>query len=290
MADLRFSVRDSLSLASGSHNEDRLGHYGAAAWVIDGATDLLEQRLLPGPSDAAWFAEALNLAFMRLASSSDQALHAVLTIATEEVRASFDRFARRAIVHRHEQPSAAGIFVRIRDGALEALSLGDCTLLTLPADAPPLDLFRTLGKREADEEARAAARAMAAEPDSRPDNALAIRAGLMPLLRAGRDRLNTPDGYGVFSIDVPPDRYIRRACLPVQPGDRFLLASDGFLRLVDVYGAYSVPELADAIHRDGLAALALQLRRIETDDAGCHRFPRAKAMDDATAMTLEVIA
>ena len=289
-AVLRFSVRDSLSLASDSHNEDRFGQYGAAAWVIDGASDLLGQRLMPGPSDAAWFAEALGLAFTRLASSSNHTLDEILATATSATRESFEKSARRPIAHRHEQPSAAGIFAQIREGELEALSLGDCTLLTLPTEGPPLDLFRTAGKREADEEARAAARSMTAQSDTPPDNAQSIRAGLMPLLRAGRDRLNTEGGYGIFSIDLPPEKYVRKIRRPVAPGDRFLLASDGFLRLVDVYGAYSLTALAEAIASHGLAALALDLRQIEQDDADCRRFPRAKVMDDATAMIVEVIA
>jgi Protein phosphatase 2C len=285
---VRFSLRDSLSLASGRHNEDRCGLYGAAAWMIDGATDLTDDRLLPGPSDAAWFAEALNFAFMRIAGQPAQGLDDVLATATGAVGDSFQRAAVRPIVQRHEQPSAAGIYARIVGGELEALSLGDCTLMTLPADGPPLDLFRA-GKREADEEARAAARAMTAEPGTGTVTGN-IRAALMPMLRAGRGRMNTPDGYGIFSIDMPPAQHIRHCRRPVGAGDVFLMASDGFLRLVDVYAAHSLSSLAAAIQAEGLASLALALRRIETEDADCRRFPRAKARDDATAMIVEVIA
>jgi Protein phosphatase 2C len=287
---VRFSLRDSISLASGRHNEDRFGHYGAAAWVVDGATDLLEGRLLPGPSDAAWFAEALDRAFARLAEQPAQALDAVLAAATGEARARFQQSALRTIVHRHEQPSAAGIYARLVSGELEALSLGDCTLMTLPpADGAPIDLFRA-GKREADDDTRAAAKAIAAEPRSVQADPKTIRAELMPLLRRSRSQMNTAEGYGVFSIDMPPAQHVRQCRLPVSVGEVFLLASDGFLRLVDVYGVYSLASLAAAIHAEGLAALALQLRRIETEDADCRRFPRAKVRDDATAMIVEVIA
>jgi Protein phosphatase 2C len=286
---VRFSLRDSISLAGGRHNEDRFGLYGAAAWVVDGATDVLEERLLPGPSDAAWFAEALNRAFARLAEQPAPSCDAVLVAATEEVRSRFQRAAVRAVAQRHEQPSAAGIYARIVGGALEGLSLGDCTMMTLPAGAAPLDLFRA-GRREADDDTRAAAKAMTAGPGGEHASPQTIRAGLMPLLRAGRDRMNTPEGYGVFSIDMPPGQHVRHCRRPVGEGDLFLLASDGFLRLVDVYGAHSLPSLAAAIHADGLAALALHLRGIETEDAGCRRFPRAKVRDDATAMIVEVTA
>jgi hypothetical protein len=284
---VQFSLRDSISLASGSHNEDRFGQHGAAVWVIDGATDLLERPLLPGPSDAAWIADALNLAFTRLATRPELTLAAILSAATTDVRDSFDKAASRPIAHRHEQPSAAGIFARISDGSLEALSLGDCTLLSLPADGTPLDLFRAAAKREADEEARAAARVLSDEGSNQQD-AASIRAELMPLLRRGRDRLNTADGYGAFSIDLPPERFVREISRLVSVGDVFLLASDGFLRLVDVYGAYTLPAFGAAIRADGIASMTLKLRQIETEDADCRRFPRVKVMDDATALIVEV--
>jgi hypothetical protein len=249
--ELRFSIRDSISVSGGAHNEDRLGQHGAVAWVIDGATDLLEDRLLPGASDAAWFAEALDLAFMRRAAQEPApSLDAVLHGATAEISTSFAAIARRPIVHRHEQPSAAGIFARLLGDQLEALSLGDSTLLTLPGDGAPLDLFRNVGIREADEEARNAAGRLTAS--GKGTNG--IRAELMPMLRAGRDRLNIPGGYGIFSIDLPPEETVRKVARQVRPGDRFLLATDGFLRLVDVYGAYDLGELAGAVRTRGLPA------------------------------------
>lgn len=285
---VRFSVRDCISVSGGGHNEDRFGQHGECAWVIDGATDLLEQRLLPGPSDAAWLAEALDLAFMRRAAEQPgPSLRAVLHGATAEISEHFAAIARRPIAHRHEQPSAAGIFARLRGGQLEALSLGDSTLLTLPEDGTPLDLFRNPGTREADEEARGAARRLTAEGKG---GAKGIRAELMPMLRASRDRMNTPGGYGIFSIDLPPEGFVREIVRPVEVGDRFLLATDGFLRLVDVYGAYELAGLGDAIQAKGLARLAIELRDIEGGDAEGERFPRAKMKDDATALIVEVVA
>lgn len=296
---MRFSLTDSLSLAGSGHNEDRLGQHGAAAWIIDGATDLAEARLLPGESDAAWFAQALNARFARLASEAGGAstpLDAMLARLTQEMRAGVIAAAVRPIAARHEQPSAAGIFARLRDGDIEALSLGDCTLLALDGEGAPLDLFRQHGRREADEEARAAAAdAVRAREATRPDQAAAggiaaIRAGLMPLLRASRARMNIPGGYGIFSIDEPQPGQALIARRRVAPGDRFLLATDGFLRLVDVYGAYSLAAFGTAIMERGLIALAAELRAIEADDAAGNRFPRAKTRDDATAMILHVVA
>lgn len=282
---MRFILRDAISLASGSCNEDRLGLHGAAAWVIDGATDLLEERLLPGPSDAAWLADTLGGAFMRLAEDAGT-LEALLAAATEEVRAKFEAASRRPIAHRYEQPSAAGIFARLADGHLEALSLGDCTLLALSGEDAPHDLFRAVGQREADEHIRATVTAMAERLEL---DARGIRAGLMPTLRASRSQMNTAEGFGVFSIDLPPARHVSIGRRKVGAGDLFLFASDGFLRLVDVYGALSLTALGQAIRTEGIAALALMLRKIEAGDPDCRSFPRAKPRDDATAMIVQVV-
>jgi hypothetical protein len=287
---VRLSLCDSISISAGSHNDDRFGQHGAAAWVIDGSTDVLETRVLPGPSDAAWFADALNLALMRHATGPAQTLDAIVAAATAEVRAQFDGAALRAIVQPHERPSAAGILMRIADGHLEALSVGDCTLLALPQDRAPIDLFRPGSKRDADDDVRAAAaQARSERPASGQKGPHGIRAELMPMLRAKRDRMNAPGGYGAFSIEAPPMQHVSRVRRSVREGDLLLLATDGFMRLVDVYGVYSLPTLGEAIRTDGLARLAMALRKIELDDEDCRRFPRAKAMDDATAMIVRVI-
>ena len=47
-------IIDIASQGSGAVNEDRTGSAGTLAWVIDGATDLVETPLVGEHSDAAW--------------------------------------------------------------------------------------------------------------------------------------------------------------------------------------------------------------------------------------------
>lgn len=72
-------------------------------------------------------------------------------------------------------------------------------------------------------------------------------------------------------------------------GQLYLLMTDGFYHLVDVYGAYTVDALLDAAICGGLAKLRDQLRCIEGDDPNGIRFPRIKPSDDATAVLLEAV-
>ncbi len=286
---MRLTLHDSVCLAGGLHNDDRWGLHGAFAWVIDGATDVLEERILPGPSDAAWFADALSAALMAQVRESAASLDTIIEAATDEVRERFARASKRAVSKPHEQPSAAGIVLRVGDGHLQARSLGDCTLLAL-GDEAAHDLLRGDGPREADDALRDAVARMQ-ESGQAPANTSphAIRSELKPRLRAERDRLNAPDGYPIFSLEMPEFGRIARVSTRARHGDRFLLATDGFMRLVDVYGIYDLRTLREALCSDGLARLAYRLRRAEGDDPDGVRWPRVKMRDDATAVVFEVI-
>ena len=95
MAAVRgFQLLDSVSVASGALNEDRIGQASGLAWVIDGATDVAAERLLPGGSDAAWLAEALD-AELRIRVHQGLSLDALLVAAGESIAQRFDHEQRR---------------------------------------------------------------------------------------------------------------------------------------------------------------------------------------------------
>ena len=98
--------------------------------------------------------------------------------------------------------------------------------------------------------------------------------------------MNEPTGYGVFSLTPTPMRFVRTGQVVMQEGGHVLLATDGLMRLVDVFGCYNARNLLDAAVSNGLEALLRELRGIETSDADGHRYPRAKAYDDATGLLL----
>ena len=65
---------------------------------------------------------------------------------------------------------------------------------------------------------------------------------------AGRAAMNEPDGYGVFSITPTP----RHFEIDMPAGGHALLASDGLMRLVDVFKLYTALDLLSAV-RNGYA-------------------------------------
>ncbi len=285
---MHIALKDKISLTGSKVNEDRAGQAGKLAWVIDGATDVLENRILPGLSDSQWFASQLDQAFMHAAMNNEIELKDIVTQTTSHIAGQFEQTALRPISKPYEQPSAAGILIRLSNEELSFFSLGDCSLIALPGRTKTQDIILGDIDRSADEDVRKAASQIAANKDTTGEY-IPIRDELLPMLRAARGRLNCENGYGIFSITPAPEKFVKSGTINVQTDDRFLLASDGFMRLVDVYKLYSLEKLGDAIMTKGIANLTNELREFEQKDLACIDYPRAKAKDDATAMILEIV-
>lgn len=278
-----FEVVDRISLASDENNEDRFGHNSDLAWVIDGATDVLEEPLLEGGSDAAWFAEASHRALTGLNPPED--LASVPAQICEYVATDFQTSAKRKPSGRHEHPSATAIIVRPRGSRMDYVAVGDCALIA--RSGSHLHVVGLGGKEAGDRStAQAVANFQAQNCGASPEDA---KAHMWPKIRAQRARINMPDGYGALSLTAPLPQFIVSGGFETAVGDHVLIASDGLTRLVEIYRRYDAEQLlANAIHR-GLAALVTELREIETADASCRAYPRVKATDDATAMLLRIV-
>ena len=297
---MRLRVIEAVSTPSGTVNEDRIGQAGALAWVIDGATDILEERILPGPSDAAWLAARIDrylagIAARSLAEGEGEAacasadgLTALLGEVTRDAAAAFARERLRPPAARHELPSASGILMALGEGRLDALSLGDCQLLLKRPSGEMAILGTHPGLAAGDRETMAAVKKI--QTDTGATGWAEMRQRLGPRLRQGRAGLNMPGGYGVFSVEPVPAEFVVPVAAPVEPGALILLASDGFTRLTDVYGRHGLGDLVDLAVRRGLADLLAEIRAIEAEDPQCLLIPRAKPRDDASAMLIEVTA
>ncbi len=275
-------VSEIATLAANDINEDRAGAVGALAWVIDGATDVIDTPLTTSATDANWIAETLDGLIAGLAVAPPADLAELPAILTERLQLEFRRAAKRRPIGRHEHPSAAALIVRADGLQLDYLSIGDCTLLALSNAG-----VTRLGTKEDEAGDMWVAEALMDYRSKNPDApADAAHAQLWPQLGAARWSMNQLDGYGVFSLTPTPSRFIKLGSLKVAPGGHALLATDGLMRLVDVFRRYSIEELlAETIER-GIAALATEVRALELDDPDCIQFPRAKRHDDASGVLL----
>jgi hypothetical protein len=220
-----------------------------------------------------------------IATSPPRSLIELPKLVADRLAPRFDAECRRPPVGRDEHPSASAIVIRCTDaGDIEYVSLGDCTLI-VETDGT----FAFVGVDEAEAGDRWVADALRGQAlDDTTREAPLTRADLLPRLRKQRGFMNTPSGYGIFSITAPQVSAIRHGTLPIKDLSRILLASDGLMRLVDVFRLYDAKRLFAAAWANGLAPLFDELRAIENQDADCGHYPRAKVSDDATAVLLRV--
>lgn len=272
------AVIDAVCDASGAVNEDRWGALDAAAWVLDGATGLAAQRLLPGPSDALWLMERVDAGLKRHAALADSLASALRPI-LEEAHAEFARTALRHDAEPADMPCGSLAMLRVTGGVAEMSSLGDCRILH--GDGR---VFGTSGVTALDE--RLVEEAVALQNQGVPHRDVWRR--LLPITRRHRALLNRPEGYWTTDLAGAGLDHIEIERVPARPGDYFLLMSDGFYRLVDTYRWYTYATLMDAAQR-GLAPLLRALRDTEAADPDCRTYPRLKPRDDATAVLVRVI-
>lgn len=278
------NIIEALSIPSGRINEDCVGNAAELAWVIDGATDVIEKPLAGATSDAAWFAHALHAALLRHACSPPADLARLPTLIAPELADEFGRAADRNPKERFEHPSAAALVVRENGRGLDYVSVGDCTLLI---EAPAgLQRIGTQAN-DAGDTLIADALRLFHEQEVKP-SAESARAFIWPKIRASRGQMNEPDGYGVWSITPTPAHFVQTGSAQLTDGGTALLATDGFLRLIDVFACYSEQTIIQLALARGLGALIEELRRLEAADHDNIRFPRAKTNDDASALLLRL--
>lgn len=264
-------------------NDDAWMAGSALAAVIDGATSL-NDPIMPGKSDAAWFA---HLAAERLlARQHCGSAHAALLAAVIDLEQAFVAQRSRPPVAMHEMPCASLMLIAPASEAdVAALWFGDCSAIVQRPDAPILLIGDALEKRaiEANEVTKLAEQA-GVDPAS-----ASTRAEFLPSLRTSRDRYNHGDGAWIFVPDVSCVDHAKSAEFSAPAETIILLASDGFTALISDYGVYDAAGLVEAAMTKGLTSLVEELRTIESSDPTGKQFARYKKSDDATAVLVKIL-
>lgn len=268
----------------GRANEDRMGTTGTSAWILDGTTGLSEERLLPGPSDAAWFVEATEEALSRCMPAGLETFEALQRVG-REVRRRFHSAALQEGSEDLEGPAASLAVARHRAGrGLELANVGDCRILLRDARGS-VEAFGSSPVSELD-------RQVVAKLVELRRRGVASYAEawhhLVDVIKANRLLANSNGGYWVFDLSERWLPYVESRMFEWRHGDHLLLVSDGFYRLVDTFGFYSDQDLFQAALDGGLVAMGRQLRDAERKDPECLDYPRIKVHDDATALLVRL--
>jgi hypothetical protein len=276
-----FRSLDRLSVPGSRVNEDGIGLHGRFAWVIDGATGMSDEQLTCGGSDAAWLAGLTGERLTQLCRNGS--MDGVLSRLEIEVQAAFrEATAHASEIGDHHAPSACLGLIEARPGEGGAIGvngrfLGDVIAL-VPSEH---GIVRWTDERAKPFERKtlAALGAQGHEPGQVPE---AVRRQILE----NRTRLNRPDGYWVINPRRPWAGHELRFDARVRPGEAIVLATDGFMRLVDVFEAYSDGELHARLSAGKGGDLMQELRELEQGDLKAGAFPRVKTHDDATFLVI----
>ncbi|MBZ6075183.1 hypothetical protein [Microvirga puerhi] len=267
------------SLPGSRVNEDGSGLHGPYAWIVDGATGVSDGQITSAESDAAWLAELLGAKLSALSEAGrDPAM--LLKELEGEIARAFDSVGG---AEESVGPSACLGLVMAAASArsgivrLDGFFLGDVVAL-VPSQGGIL--------RWTDERAKPfERRTLAALGDGDTRTGQPPEAVRRQILE-NRAKLNQPDGYWVVNPRRSWNGRELHFSAEIAAGAPVVLATDGFMRLVDVFGAYTDASLYDAMAAGRGSALLQELRERERGDEAGRLFRRVKTHDDATALVV----
>jgi hypothetical protein len=275
-------IIDKICEPCGKVNEDIAGNMKTAVWVMDGATGLGDEQLLPGVSDAAWLVQHVD-AFLR-AHADDASLDMteLFAGAIEDVRMTYQHSKLRDAQARYELPSAGIVFVRCASNGIEYARLGDCTGVFALANrlvSMSRSRLHSLDEQVLDK--------MRAPQRQGVQDYASLRRAIRDDLRANRNLANVAGGYWVLGIEPEAANHMETGAIALERPATALLMSDGFYRVVDTFHVIADNQLVAWAMDEGLAAILAAVRHLEARDADCIRYPRFKPQDDATALLFE---
>jgi hypothetical protein len=249
--------------------------------VIDGATGLSDEQLTSGGSDAAWLAGQVGERLMDLAGQGGA--DTVLRRLETGIDADFRKVTAhvRAIDDHHAPSACIGLMEArvVKGGQIEVYGrfLGDVIAL-VPSERGLV--------RWSDERAKPFEKKTLAALEAREHAPGSIPVAVRRQILENRTKLNRPDGYWVVNPLRPWAGRELRFAAQVEAGAPIVLATDGFMRLVDVFGAYSDSILHARLAAGKGADLMEELRERERSDSMAGAFPRVKTHDDATFLVI----
>lgn len=277
---LRFETNTWTGSGVGRFNEDcaLVVPQGKCAALVDGATGLTKVNLVPGESDAAWYARHLCRALAAGVNGTAQDVASIYQTAGHQVAAAYQRFDGASELARIDEPNGSVAVLRWDGDVVKASILGDCTVVVGFADGTCAVLYDdTLTKLDNQNYAR-----MYAYATEHGATMAEARKALNPRFIENRLKMNEPGGYWAADISCRGMGQATEQTFPRAKVSWVFACTDGYANAVDMGVVASFEELACAVAAGRGVQVGEQLRAAETEDAGCWRVHRSKTSDDAT--------
>lgn len=283
---MSLTILDAISLkGDGAHNEDIYGAENGFAWILDGATGIAASSITSHTSDAGWYVERVNNE-LRNAIRKHPGIH-TQELLRKAIKAVAEDY-RAAIKNQKEPlfaPSAAFAMLRAQGHFVEFSGLGDCAALFTTKDGSIGYFEGDRGKPIDKQSIQHLITEQAKTPDADHEE---IVDRIKPFLRRNRSRMNTPEGYWILSFSEAALNHIYTQRTELDPRKPVILMSDGFTRLLQMLDGINLVKLYQAILSKGVTSTGDLLRKIESEDSSCRRYPRFKKSDDATCIVVSL--
>ena len=267
--------------------EDVAGGLDRTWWLMDGATGVIAPE---GVCDSGWFAETIQASFFtQLAEDPARPLDQLISQATQTASEQFARLAPLSMRnHSPWWPSSTLVLVRVLDSngpatELEIRVVGDSDLAIVGGDGEVRTVRDTRHTQYCSglyEEVMAALRDGVGYESDRFRNALAAA------VTTERQNRNRPDTYWVLAPEPFAPGNAVSTSVPLNPGDRIILCSDGAARGHAVFGLEEEHEGFRAFATGDLGSLLQRVRAAEDKDHDGKTAPRGTRHDDATVLRL----
>ncbi|MEV7008178.1 protein phosphatase 2C domain-containing protein [Streptosporangium sp. NPDC051022] len=254
-------------------NEDFVGVTSGAVVLLDGAG--VPAGMGSGCSHGvAWYARTLGSTLLAAVTQRADPLADLLANSIKTVVSLHDFTCD---LSHPGSPSATVAMLRRTDDSLEWLVLSDSVVVLDTGDAEPTvvcdDRVERIG-------ARYRAELKGGLWSGGPEDAEAFRR-YIDIMRGHRNR---DGGFWVASVDPLAGEQALTGALPADRVRAVALLSDGASRLVDLFGLATWRQVLDLLEHDGPRELIGRVREAERGDPDGSRWPRGKALDDATAV------
>lgn len=274
-------------------NEDRIFCSRNLAIVLDGATGLSDKSI-----PASWIVDNIISFFIeeynRFRNSEQYRvgvngsfIESILRKTIRKIIEKYNEEFGEVPEDRSISPSAAGAIVATSDSAIEYAVFGDVSIVVRYTDGRITRIYDQRLEEMDNRVIEKLRRIMLYENKSYKEAMNEIRNDLIE----NRRKLCRSDGYSSLSLYnecVGLGLYGR---LDPSDVDFILIASDGFMSIVDTYKQFNIYELMQSLSYDKimLSDLVGLIRRIESKDKDVKTYPRFSISDDASAIKIRII-
>lgn len=273
--------------AGAKNNEDLVTVYLHNAGIVDilifdGASSVSEKNYFDTVAgDAAWFVSTFAALLKEVVApglSQHDSIKLALARFQRDVQARLDL----AHIPAYAYPIAAVTWARIIEGdagaAVQIYALGDCKVFVSNTAGDVRDIDPYENAQEGILKA-----AIAQLKAQGIEDKAEVFAALLPMLRDRRVFQNLHEAPGILCMYPQGEFKARQYAFDMDRQSQLLAMTDGFYRLVDAYGLYSMEGLVRRCGETELDTLLQELRQFEQDNLASGA-QSVKKSDDASAV------